>query len=99
MTETRKSRHGDDLRLLRDELNAEEKERRAAKKSRRARLAERDRAFAAQLADAGIPYERVRELGGGLRVRYRGHVCGETYPQPTTTNKKPKGNRTWKLTK
>lgn len=77
-TEKKKPRNKglDAVKLLRIERNAEEERRIAVKKSRRARLAERDRAFAAQLADAGIPYERVRELGGGRRVRYRGHVCG-----------------------
>ncbi len=41
---------------------------------------------------------RKSRHGDDLRVRYRGHVCAEAYTQPTT-NKLPKGNRTWKLTK
>ena len=49
----------------------DERKSRAARKA--ARLAERDRAYAAHLAECGIPYETATRSANGLIVRRRGN--------------------------
>ena len=49
----------------------DERKSRAARKA--ARLAERDRAYAAHLAERGIPYETATRAANGLIVRRRGN--------------------------
>ena len=49
----------------------DERKSRAAKRA--ARLAERDRAYAAHLAERGIPYETATRRDGGLTIRRRGN--------------------------
>ncbi len=49
----------------------DERKSRAAKRA--ARLAERDRAYVALLAECDIPYETVTRRDGGLTVKRRGN--------------------------
>ena len=59
------------LKTSNEAIKAENKSR-AARKA--ARLAERDRAYAAHLAERGIPYETAtRSADGGLTIRRRGN--------------------------
>ena len=58
------------LKTSNEAIKAENKSR-AAKRA--ARLAERDRAYAAHLAECGIPYETATRRDGGLTIRRRGN--------------------------
>lgn len=70
-----------------------EMERKSRAASKAARLAERDRAYAAHLAERGIPFETVtRPRDGGLTVHRRGNCpnyAGAEFRHPIPANPRP----------